>query len=99
MTTHLVTGAGSGIGQAVADALHARGDDLLLVARSEGRADDLRERYAGADASSSPTSPTRPRSPGSTCPTELDSVVHAPAWSTWAGRRADHRSSGAPTST
>ena len=36
MTTHLLTGAGSGIGQALADVLHERGDDLLLVARSDG---------------------------------------------------------------
>jgi short-subunit dehydrogenase len=45
----LLTGAGSGIGQATADVLHARGDDLLLLARNEQRARDLAERYAGAD--------------------------------------------------
>jgi short-subunit dehydrogenase len=45
----LVTGAGSGVGQAVADVLHARGDDLVLLARNEQRAGDLRGRYAGAD--------------------------------------------------
>ncbi|WP_228501257.1 SDR family oxidoreductase [Nocardioides agariphilus] len=45
----LVTGAGSGIGQAVADALHARGDELVLLARNEERADHLRQRYAGAE--------------------------------------------------
>jgi short-subunit dehydrogenase len=45
----LVTGAGSGIGQAVADVLHSRGDELLLLARNEQRADDLGDRYAGAD--------------------------------------------------
>ena len=45
----LLTGAGSGIGQATADVLHARGDDLLLLARNEQRAADLAERYAGAD--------------------------------------------------
>jgi len=45
----LVTGAGSGIGQAVADVLDARGDELLLLARNEQRAADLGDRYAGAD--------------------------------------------------
>lgn len=48
MATHLVTGAGSGIGGAVADRLHARGDRLLLVARSEERAAQLGSRYPGA---------------------------------------------------
>jgi NADP-dependent 3-hydroxy acid dehydrogenase YdfG len=45
----VVTGAGSGIGQAVADLLHARGDDLVLLARNEQRAAQIAERYAGAD--------------------------------------------------
>ena len=45
----LITGAGSGIGEAVADALHARDDELVLLARHEQRAGDLRRRYAGAD--------------------------------------------------
>jgi short-subunit dehydrogenase len=45
----LLTGAGSGIGQAVADALHARGDDLVLLARNDQRVADLRQRYARAD--------------------------------------------------
>ena len=45
----LVTGAGSGIGEAISDALHARGDDLVLLGRNEQRVEDLRGRYAGAD--------------------------------------------------
>ena len=49
MARHLLTGAGSGIGQVLADLLHARGDALVLVARSEQRATDLLERYAGAE--------------------------------------------------
>ncbi len=44
----LVTGAGSGVGQAVADALDARGDQLVLVARSPERAAYLGERYPRA---------------------------------------------------
>jgi short-subunit dehydrogenase len=48
MATHLVTGAGSGIGAAVAEALHARGDDLVLLARSDERAAALTERFSGA---------------------------------------------------
>ena len=48
MTRHLITGAGSGIGAAIADVLHERGDELVLVARSEERAAELTERYAGA---------------------------------------------------
>ena len=46
--THLVTGAGSGIGAALADRLHERGDDLVLLARNEARATELADRYPGA---------------------------------------------------
>jgi short-subunit dehydrogenase len=48
MATHLITGAGSGIGAAVADRLGARGDDLVLLARDADRAADLADRYPGA---------------------------------------------------
>ena len=48
MATHLLTGAGSGIGAALADSLHARGDSLVLVARSQERADELASRWDGA---------------------------------------------------
>lgn len=48
MSTHVVTGAGSGIGAALAARLTDRGDGLVLVARSEDRAATLRETYAGA---------------------------------------------------
>ncbi|HEX6151544.1 SDR family oxidoreductase [Nocardioides sp.] len=48
MTRHLITGAGSGIGAAIADVLHERGDQLLLLARSEERAAELASRYDGS---------------------------------------------------
>ena len=73
---HLVTGAGSGIGEALADALHARGDELVLLARNEQRAEDLRSRYAGADVRVADLA-----DPGSIAAAvagldSLDSVVH-----------------------
>lgn len=46
---HLITGAGSGIGAAVADRLRARGDKLVLLARSEQRAAELAATFPGAD--------------------------------------------------
>jgi NADP-dependent 3-hydroxy acid dehydrogenase YdfG len=48
MATHLITGAGSGIGAAVAERLHERGDSLVLLARTEVRASDLTDRFPGS---------------------------------------------------
>lgn len=48
MTTHLLTGAGSGIGAVVAEGLHARGDRLVLIGRDPERADALVARFPGA---------------------------------------------------
>src|SRR4051794_27909648 len=42
MATHLVTGAGSGMGAVLAERLLERGDSLVLLARSTERAHDLR---------------------------------------------------------
>ncbi|MFC8914450.1 SDR family oxidoreductase [Streptomyces sp. NPDC047821] len=48
MATHMITGAGSGIGAAVARRLHERGDDLVLLARDAGRAKELADSLPGA---------------------------------------------------
>lgn len=48
MATHLITGAGSGIGAAVTRRLLERGDELWLLARDAGRARELREQFEGA---------------------------------------------------
>lgn len=76
MPTHLVTGAGSGIGAAVADLLHARGDDLVLVGRSQERVDDLLATYAGARGLVADLADV-PSLAGLELPDSLDSVVHA----------------------
>ena len=48
MSTHLITGAGSGIGAAIGRRLHERGDDLVLLARSHQRAAELAGQFPGA---------------------------------------------------
>jgi short-subunit dehydrogenase len=73
----LVTGAGSGIGEAISDALHARGDDLVLLARNDQRAEDLRGRYAGADVRVADLGTPETVAPAVADVTELDAVVHA----------------------
>ncbi|GAA1938697.1 SDR family oxidoreductase [Nocardioides hwasunensis] len=45
---HVITGAGSGIGLTLAHRLADRGDDLVLVARSESRATDLADTFPRA---------------------------------------------------
>lgn len=48
MAVHVITGAGSGIGEALAQRLADRGDELWLLARDAGRAAQLRGRFPGA---------------------------------------------------
>ncbi|MGZ3101562.1 SDR family oxidoreductase [Streptomyces sp. H72] len=48
MATHVITGAGSGIGAAVTRRLHERGDEVVLHARDAGRAKELAAAFPGA---------------------------------------------------
>jgi short-subunit dehydrogenase len=78
MATHLVTGAGSGIGAVLTDRLVERGDDLVLLARSTERAHDLRSDVPGATVLVADLSDADAveRLSGQ-LPDRLDSVVHA----------------------
>ena len=78
MSTHLLTGAGSGIGRAVAGGLLERGDEVLAVARSGSRAEEMTAALPGlrtlvadlADAAAV-------QALAGSLPDALDSVVHA----------------------
>lgn len=48
MALHLITGAGSGIGKALARRLLDRGDELVLLARDAGRAREIAAEFPGA---------------------------------------------------
>ncbi len=76
MPTHLITGAGSGIGAALTDVLHARGDSLLLLARSSERAEELGARWGGATTLVADLADA-PSLADLDLPDSLDSVVHA----------------------
>jgi len=76
MATHLVTGAGSGIGMAVAEELHARGDDLVLLARNDARAAELAERFPGARTIVADLADPQAVDRLEGLPERLDSVLH-----------------------
>lgn len=79
MSTHVVTGAGSGIGAALARALHDRGDRLVLLARHEARAAELAAAYPGAETViadlDDPPAVERALS-GGRLPDRIDSLLH-----------------------
>lgn len=74
--SHLLTGAGSGIGAALADILHGRGDNLVLLARSPERAEELTERYPGSSGLVADLADVESLA-ALDLPDSLDSVVHA----------------------
>lgn len=78
MTTHLVTGAGSGIGAVLTDRLRERGDELVLLARSPERAHDLRVEVPGATVLVADLADVAAlQALAAELPDRLDSVVHA----------------------
>jgi short-subunit dehydrogenase len=78
MATHLLTGAGSGVGAVLADRLLERGDDLVLLARSPERAHDLRSDVPGATVLVADLAdPAALETLHDQLPDRLDSVVHA----------------------
>lgn len=76
MTTHLLTGAGSGIGAALADRLHARGDSLFLPVRSSQRGEELSARWPGARVLVADLADPAQVEALVDLPDELDSVHH-----------------------
>jgi len=76
--THLITGAGSGIGAVLAERLLERGDDLLLLARSTERAHDLRADLPDATVLVADLADAAAvEAVADQLPDSLDSVVHA----------------------
>lgn len=79
MATHLITGAGSGIGAATAERLLERGDTLVLLARNQGRARELSTRFPGSQtlvADLSQPAEIARAVKGQQLPSSLDSVLH-----------------------
>jgi short-subunit dehydrogenase len=77
MGRYVVTGASSGIGGLVAHVLADRGDDLVLTARHESRADELREEFAGATVLVVDLEDATRQVDTEQLPDVLDGVVHS----------------------
>lgn len=78
MASHLVTGAGSGMGALLAERLLERGDDLVLLARSTERAHDLRSELPEATVLVADLADAGAvEAVADQLPDALDSVVHA----------------------
>lgn len=78
MATHLVTGAGSGMGAVLAERLLERGDALVLLARSTERAHELRSDLPDATVLVADLAdPAAVEAVVDQLPDSLDSVVHA----------------------
>ncbi len=76
---HLITGAASGIGAAIADLLHERGDELWLLVRSEERAHQLAPAFPNAQlvvADLTDPAGLEKTLYDAVLPDELDSVLH-----------------------
>jgi short-subunit dehydrogenase len=78
--THVLTGAGSGIGAVVARRLAGRGDRLILIARNDARAAELAAAHPGsisivADLDEPAT--IAPAVAAAALPETIDSVIHA----------------------
>ena len=79
MPAHLITGAGSGIGAALARRLADRGDELLVVARSSERAAEITATLPGSRglvADLADPSGLAAALAGEQLPESLDSLVH-----------------------
>lgn len=77
MAVHVLTGAGSGIGAALARRLADRGDHLVLLARSAARGEVLRSELPGADVVVADLADHRAVERLHGWPDRVDSVVHA----------------------
>jgi NAD(P)-dependent dehydrogenase (short-subunit alcohol dehydrogenase family) len=76
--THLVTGAGSGIGALLARRLLERGEDVFVTARTPERAHDLRDALPGAEVLVADLADVdQVEALGPRLPDSLDSLVHA----------------------